>query len=201
MRWVAVVPLNARPLRKSRLGPELTPEQRVGISELLFGHVVACVGRCPEIARAIILSPADPGVSGLEWCPDHGRGLNVELTRLRGELRERAMLVVHADLPFLCPDDLGALIGAAERAGCALAPDRYGKGTTAMALMPDVDFRFAFGPGSFSAHREVVPEAAIVARRGLAHDIDFTEDIVDAMAERAALPVVIADMFATLVPG
>src|SRR3546814_2288363 len=62
------------------------------------------------------------------------------------------MIFIHGDLPLLVPEEIEALIQAAG-GGCALAPDRHGSGTNAIALMAAAPFEFAFGENSLALHR------------------------------------------------
>ncbi len=66
-------------------------------------------------------------------------------------------------------------------ASVAIAPDRLGTGTNGLALAPPGVIGFRFGTGSFAAHRAEAQaagvEPAIVARPGLAFDLDTPEDL------------------------
>ena len=109
--------------------------------------------------------------------PDEGRGLNAELGALVGKLARQPLLVIHADLPLLALEDIAALLTEAE-SGCAIAPDREGGGTNAIALRDPTGFEFAFGPRSFARHLAAGGVGARVVRRtGLAMDIDTPDDL------------------------
>ena len=179
--WVAVVPLNASPARKSRLADALMPPARVAVSEQLFERTLGILGGVPGIARIVVLSPARPEDWNGEWIEDAGAGLNPALEAARAALRGAKLLVVHADLPFLASDDVAALLAAGE-GGCAIAPDRHGTGTNALALAADCGLEFAFGPDSFARHRAQAPDAVVVARAGLGFDLDTPEDLAAARA-------------------
>jgi 2-phospho-L-lactate guanylyltransferase len=111
----------------------------------------------------------------LEWRRDLGRGLNAELAALRDAITG-PLLVVHGDLPLLGVEDVSALLAAAQVAGVALAPDRHGLGTNAVALREGADFGFAFGEGSLARHK-LAPGAVTVSRTGLACDVDTPADL------------------------
>lgn len=198
MKWTAIIPLNAGPLRKSRLSPVLRADQRLAVSEALSAHVLDCARACDRVEEIILLSPSAPD-NGVGWRRDAGRGLNAELGDLRRDLLGRAVMIVHADLPFLRVADLDALADAAADAGCAIACDRHGLGTTALALAPGVTFPLAFGQNSFAAHMAAAPEGAVaIDRPGLGHDIDTMEDIVDALARGCLPDPAIAGLFTSL---
>jgi 2-phospho-L-lactate guanylyltransferase len=181
MNWTALVPLKAAAARKSRLSDSLSGEARFCLSETLFHHLLEVLARSPDVGRVVVLSEARPkGWAGL-WLRDHGGGLNNEVDAAARELGGQNLLVIHADLPAVSPDDIAALISAAGD-GVALAPDRHGAGTNAIALACVSGFRFAFGPGSFMRHRERAASARIVNRPGLALDIDTPADLAAAQA-------------------
>jgi len=152
--------------------------------------VRACLAACRSVGRIILLSPiATPGAS--EWRRDEGRGLNAELTDLRATLGDMPMLVVHGDLPLLVPGDLDALTDAAD-GGCAMAPDRHGSGTNALALRGDFPLAFAFGENSCALHQAGAKgRATLVRRPGLMIDVDTPEDLDAAVAAGMQLPATI----------
>jgi 2-phospho-L-lactate guanylyltransferase len=85
-------------------------------------------------------------------------------------------LVIHADLPLLSVDDIAALL-TGDGASSAIAPDRHGSGTNALALVEPRGFDFAFGPNSFTRHCVAARGARIVTRLGLGLDIDTAADL------------------------
>ncbi|QUT07178.1 2-phospho-L-lactate guanylyltransferase [Sphingobium phenoxybenzoativorans] len=176
MRWTAIVPLKADGQRKTRLAGMLRPEARSMLSLRMFNHVVAVLRDHPRIGRIVLLAcePTDGWDGG--WLADDGRGLNEELDAAR-MATGHATLVVHADLPLLVVEDMDVLLWVAERHGVALAPDRHGVGTNAVAIADMRDFRFKFGPDSFRTHLKQASDYGIVRRVGLAHDVDTQEDL------------------------
>jgi 2-phospho-L-lactate guanylyltransferase len=87
-------------------------------------------------------------------------------------------LVLHSDLPLLTVSDLRTLEESLLRHGKVLAPSADG-GTSAMGAR-GVHYRFRYGPGSFRRHLALYPEAGIVVRLGLLHDVDTYPDLVSA---------------------
>lgn len=174
--WTAIVPLKTAGERKTRLAPALSPPQRDRLARALFDHVIGVLGACPSIGRIGVLSETPVGRANLDWQPDRGLGLNAELQALR---IVGPRLIIHADLPLVAPDDIEALLAAA-RSGGAIAPDRHGTGVNALALDTGVSLEFRFGPGSFARHREQTP-LTVVAREGLALDIDTPDDLAQAV--------------------
>jgi 2-phospho-L-lactate guanylyltransferase len=125
-------------------------------------------------------------VSTTRWLQEDS-DLNADLARARA-LLSAPLLVLNADLPLLTPTALLAFVASAEAYGCALAADRHGAGTNAVALLPGVPFRFAFGPGSLAAHLRSAPRASVVLRTGLACDLDTPADIAHLLASGHPLP-------------
>ena len=68
--------------------------------------------------------------------------------RAAGRAGARWVTVAHGDLPRA--SGLGALLPFD---GVTLVPDRRDDGTNVLRLPAGCDFRFAYGPGSFRAHR------------------------------------------------
>lgn len=186
--WTALVPLKAAGERKSRLASRLSPGARDALSERLFAHVAECLGRVARIGSVVALGGEPPPGWRGRWLTDHGRGLNHELAAASRSLAGAPLLVIHADLPLLAGDDLEALLDAAEQAGAAIVPDRHGRGTNALALMPGQAIAFRFGPDSLAAHATQLARPALVRRQGLTMDLDTPEDLdlLDQLAPEAA---------------
>jgi 2-phospho-L-lactate guanylyltransferase len=172
VNWTAIVPIKEPLARKTRLRP-MDSANRVALTETFLDHVLAAVDGHPDVGKAFILSPV--AREGRNWIEDKRRGLNAELNATR--LGRGAVLVVHADLPLLDGEDISAMLDCAQRFGGALAPDRHGVGTNAIALVAGFPFNFAFGPESRRLHQVQLSPKAVVMRRGLALDIDTPEDL------------------------
>jgi 2-phospho-L-lactate guanylyltransferase len=150
----------------------LSLAERERLSARLFAHVAGVLFDSPGLADVALLSDVCPAGWRGRFLRDEGRGMNAELQAVAGVL-DGPMLVVHADLPFLSVADVEVMIGA----GDAVAPDRHGSGTNALALVNPGGFGFAFGEGSFARHRAAAPAARVVERFGLGFDIDVLEDL------------------------
>lgn len=186
MQWTAIVPIKPLPERKSRLSGCLPAEQRQHLSERMFRHVVGTLLSSPDISSVVVLSKCRPSILGVRWLADGGNGLNPELTRATGLLQrpseqgldEFGQIVVHADLPGLTTRDIRTVLETARRNGVAIAPDRAGTGTNAIAYKGGRPLQFAFGEDSCAAHLAQVPVAGMVTRRvGLEVDVDRPADL------------------------
>lgn len=182
MTWLAVIPLKGGGERKTRLAKRLDAAERRKLSQCLFDHVAGVLRGHPAISEVALLSDVRPGGWGGTFYFDQGRGLNVELSSLVEAVKPALLLVIHADLPLVAPQDIAALLADAGE-GCAIAPDREGGGTNALALRDPSGFEFAFGAGSFARHAKASNGGArIVTRPGLGLDIDTPEDLDAAIA-------------------
>lgn len=171
--WRAIVPVKLGRDGKTRLAARLAASERERLVETMAAHVVAQLAAAATIIETLILSPSPPPFPRVNWLLDRGRGLNPELAAaLDGE----RVVVIHADLPLLSADDVDRLVAAARVHGAAIAPDRAGAGTNALALHTADGFRPRFGEDSFARHRAALPGAAVVERPGLACDVDTLED-------------------------
>jgi len=188
MSWTALIPLNAPAERKSRLAAALDAPQREALAEELYRHVLGAVQAANIFETILTLSPSDaPRDVHAKPALQRASTLNAEIARARS-LLSGPLLVINADLPLLAPPDLIAFVAAAERTGCALASDRHGTGTNAVALLAGVPFQYAFGPSSLATHSRSAPEAEVVRRTGLACDLDTPDDIRHLFDLREPLP-------------
>ena len=185
----AVVPSKAFSRGKSRLASILPPGSRASLSRALLGHVLGVLGRCPldgvlvladgaEVAalanRHGAVALRDPGPEPLGALVDAG----LAAVAARGA---SSALVLMSDLPRLVPHDVLELLDLVDRCDVAVAPDRHGAGTGALALCPPAGLRTCFGHGdSFRRHLLAAQRAglrsAVYCSPGVAFDVDSPED-------------------------
>ncbi|TAL03240.1 MAG: 2-phospho-L-lactate guanylyltransferase [Rhodospirillaceae bacterium] len=185
MTVAALVPFKDLAQAKSRLALVLSQDRRRSLACRMLDHVVNILLGVTDIGTVSILSPAAPESDAkTRWLLDHGRGLNPEIADAVGKLDASRVLIIHADLPQLDGEDIRALVTAARDHDVVIAPDKAGTGTNALLLDPKAGFPFAFGPGSFEAHRRIAAEhkwsLGIVRRPGLSLDIDDPADLAAA---------------------
>lgn len=140
----------------------------------------------------VVISPSRPlaeivDAAGARLVVQRGMGLNEGLDQARSDAvldNIHTLVILHGDLPNLRADDVLTLIRGlpADGAPCvAIAPDRAGTGTNALAIQPPGVINFRFGSGSFAKHAEEVEQAGVpcvaVDRAGLAFDLDTPEDL------------------------
>lgn len=187
----AVVPLRDGSTGKTRLAGPFTADERTALVASLARHVVGTLLAADEVSRVLVVT-GDPDFASRTLAvhprlevvaqPADGRGLNaaVELGRARAVADGAGrVLVVHADLPLLAPDDVAALLAPA--VPVVIATDEAGTGTNALTLdSEEWGFTYRFGAGSARAHLAAAAalglEAAVVRRPGTWTDLDTPED-------------------------
>ena len=183
MLWT-LIPAKSFHLSKRRLEAVLTESERGVLSAALLSHTVR-VAKAAFGAQPVLVIATGPDVT--ETASRAGadqilfpsaEGLNAQLAEAAIHIPEEdAVLVLHADLPLLQPEDLATL--SAEAGSVVIAPDHWGEGTNAL-LQRTPDRFFAFGQGSRARHEH---EAAIrgfsstlVKQAGLSRDLDEASD-------------------------
>jgi len=188
MKTRIIVPHRGLEAAKTRLAAVLDDDERIELARKLLARVLSVVQEaCPDV---VVITPAaslEPIVAaaGARLIVQRGMGLNRGLEQARDEALAdgiETLCVLHGDLPNLTVDDVRALIAAVpELRGVAIAPDRGGTGTNGLAMQPPGAIGFAFGVGSFQAHRSAAETAGlpitIVERPGLAFDLDTPADL------------------------
>lgn len=167
--WTAVLPFKGTSRSKTRLDLPGAPE----LARQWLDHTLQQCALCPRIGSTEVVSLGP--LSGLTPFVQTSPGLNEGLQQWWEARRPGRWLVLLPDLPHLETQDLEALLVACPAGGLALAPDRHGQGTNAMAsdgVLPEL----VFGPNSL-ARFQAQPFAQVVVRRaGLSHDIDTLSD-------------------------
>lgn len=140
-------------------------------------HVLSELGQCNGLDDVAILSTFCPDWWTGSWVPDGGQGPNAEIYGWRQTCSADAILIIHADLPLLTVDAVSQLIDIATVEGIALATDRAGKGSNALAIADGRPFDFRFGPDSRHLHAMQSPAMTVIQCTGLSVDIDTPEDL------------------------
>jgi len=183
-----IVPHRGLAAAKTRLSPVLDDGEREALARRLLVQVLGVAHQaCGDV---VVITPSEalePLVlkAGARLVVQRGLGLNAGLEQARQEAIAdgvTTLVILHGDLPNLTTDDVAALIEALPVAGgVAIAPDRAGSGTNALALRPPDAIAFRFGAGSFDAHLAAAAEAGTalveVHRPGLAFDLDTPADL------------------------
>jgi 2-phospho-L-lactate guanylyltransferase len=179
---VVLVPVKAFHQAKRRLGSALADPERVRLVRAMATHVVSA---CVPLPVAVVCDDedvarwaSDLGASVM-WEP--GQGLNGAVRAGVDRLARAGAVwvtVAHGDMPRA--RGLGAL---PRFDGVTLVPDRRDDGTNVLRLPAASDFRFAYGPGSFRAHRAEATRLGLGVRvlrhPDLAYDVDWPADVAE----------------------
>jgi 2-phospho-L-lactate guanylyltransferase len=177
---VVLVPVKAFNQAKRRLGSSLADGDRVRLVRAMASHVLSA---CAPLPVAVVCDDdtvaqwaTDLGATVL-WEP--GKGLNGAVEAGVARLAATGttwITVAHGDLPRA--EGLGML---APFDGVTLVPDRRDDGTNVLRLPAALPFGFAYGPGSFHAHRAEATRLGVPVRvlrhPGLAYDVDWPDDV------------------------
>lgn len=188
-----VVPVKAFGEAKVRLAGTLEPATRAELARTMAARVLRAARPLPALVvcddEEVRAWAERQGAEAL-WTAELGLNGAVEagVAHLARRGVERAV-VVHADLPLV--SDLGWL---ASFGGVTLVPDRHQDGTNAACVPTGAGFRFAYGPGSFGAHRAEAARLGLAARlvvdERLGWDVDVPADL--AVPAHLQLPVDVA---------
>ena len=187
MSVTAIIPVRSLSDGKTRLAPVLDGAERYTLNARFLVHTLrtagALTGNTVVVTRCLDAREIANASGACSLFETTRGGLNPALqsaskiARARGAAR---ILILPADLPFVCLDDLRALIWHAGRAGAAIAPDQPRDGTNALCLPAGHSFRFRFGIRSFFKHQreaeKVGLEMTVVRRPSLAFDVDWPND-------------------------
>ncbi len=175
-----VVPIKAFGAAKVRLSPALDPATRAELARAMATRVLRAAGPLPTL---VVCDDEEVRAwterQGAEALWTAGLGLNGAVEAGVAHLARRGVaraVVAHADLPLA--RDLRWL---ASFDGVTLVPDRHRDGTNAACVPTDAGFRFAYGAGSFAAHRAEALRIGLAVRlvpdELLGWDLDVAADL------------------------
>lgn len=182
------IPVKPFGVAKQRLHPRLDAPSRSRL-----GREVA--RRTAKVASAagatVVFVTGDSGVR--RWAESHGyptlaesrsnrSGLDGAASAVRDHALDidRPWLVLHADLPLVSVDDIRSLLEPLAVGRPVIAPS-YDGGTAALGANRFIDF--TYGSGSYGRHLRQVPDASVIVRPGLAHDLDTVADLDEIVAQ------------------
>jgi 2-phospho-L-lactate guanylyltransferase len=179
-----VIPLRSFAFGKERLTSALDEAERAAFVASMARGVVAAAGD-----RTVAIVSSAPDV--LAWardldlvCIDDPGDLNgaaragVDWARANGFAR---VVIAHGDLPLVSSFD------AVDRDGDAIAivPDQRHDGTPVISIPTDLEFAFAYGPGSAARHIEAAgANVEVVRDPALAFDVDTPADLSELTARQ-----------------
>jgi 2-phospho-L-lactate guanylyltransferase len=177
---VVLIPVKAFHQAKRRLDQVLSEPERERLVRTMAAHVVAA---CAPLPVAVVCDDEEVATwaaargATVLWEP--GQGLNGAVRAGVGRLAAsgaRWVTIAHGDLPRA--SGLGTL---PPFDGVTLVPDRRDDGTNVLRLPAQCDFCFAYGSGSFRAHRAEATRIGLAVRvvrdPHLAYDVDWPADV------------------------
>jgi 2-phospho-L-lactate/phosphoenolpyruvate guanylyltransferase len=187
----AIVPV--KPLRrgKSRLAGTLTEDERTALNQRLLERTLKVLFTLKELDQVLVVSRDPHALTiarnlGAKTVQEDGQPhLNTALKRATVMAQVHSthgVLVLPADLPLLTSDDVRALIDRAVKPPVVvIAPDRHGKGTNALLMVPAGQIEYDFGEGSFHRHCARATKSGarleVVELHSLGLDLDLPEDL------------------------
>lgn len=217
MRTAAILPVKRFPIAKQRLGESVADSLRADLARAMVGDVLSALRECPAVGATIVVTCESSvataagyiGAIVVEDSTEEGQSAAVSLglTRALEEGFERA-LCIPGDCPTLDPDELTALLatdspttgtdgisanpsfgGGASASEVVIVPDRHGRGTNGLLLVPPDALSPSFGPDSRARHEQLATDAGATWRieqpASLLLDIDTGEDLA-VLRERLA---------------
>ena len=142
---VVLVPSKGLQGAKTRLSSMLSPQQRSLLTTDMLQAVLSAARNCSSVSRVIVVG-AHPDTIDLarqaeaEWmaeAPSHAGDLRAIIDQSIATLREQtsdSLLVLMADLPCVCVQDVNKLVEALQQNDVVLAPDRHRSGTNALGI-------------------------------------------------------------------
>ena len=185
---VAIIPMKALHLAKSRLAGRLAPRQRACLSLNMFKTVVKAALESP-IRRVWVVGggrTVDRTTShlGAKWFDDLGLDLNAALHHYFqvAAASEMAPMYLPADLPFLTAPDVDRLVEVSDFGQkLTLSPAHRDGGTNAMLVPLGCPLRPALGIGSFKRHQDQAKALKLPVgtcdAEGLKFDLDTPDDL------------------------
>jgi len=181
-----LIPCKALDKGKSRLAGCLDAAARHALCKELLARTLHQAARVSDVARIRVVTADEDALDiaarrGIAGLPDRGGGLNAALDSARTLLLaddacRNGILILPIDLPLVTADVIERATAIA--GDVVIGPDEHGSGTnllllrgTAMRILP-----FAFGPGSYPAHKAAARArgltTAIVEDPRIAFDVD-----------------------------
>jgi 2-phospho-L-lactate guanylyltransferase len=166
---VVLIPVKAFHQAKRRLGNSLPEQDRVQLVRSMATHVLTA---CTPLPVAVVCDDEEVA----QWASDLGAAVMWEPGQgLNGAVRAGVRRLVEAGTEWVT------------------VPDRRDDGTNVLRLPARAfDFCFAYGPGSFRAHRAEAMRIGLAVRvvrnPHLAYDVDWPADVDELMRTTASPP-------------
>jgi 2-phospho-L-lactate guanylyltransferase len=191
LKATAVLPVKRFGAAKQRLAADIDDERRAELAAAMLEDVLEAIGAARSVERTIVVTN-EPRAAELATAagaevladPEEGGHSEAALAGISRALQLGAVCAVllPGDCPLLDPRELERLLTGIPDRYVAIAADRHGTGTNALALAPPDAIRPAFGEGSCARHVAAAREAgipfAVEELPSLALDLDTPADVV-----------------------
>ncbi|WP_395245186.1 2-phospho-L-lactate guanylyltransferase [Agromyces sp. MMS24-K17] len=191
--WTIVIPVKSPSLAKTRLAPEVGPDERAALARAFAADTIAAALAARGVGRVLVVGDdatlagdaefvAEPLVRGLGPAIADG----VAAARRHGPA---AVGVLLGDLPALRPDALAAALDAAAGHPLAFVRDADGTGTTLATARAGEPFEPRFGHDSAERHAAAGFAELEASDPGAWPTLRRDVDTAGALAEAALLGV------------
>jgi 2-phospho-L-lactate guanylyltransferase len=191
MKPWAILPVKEMAGAKQRLAPLLSPEERIGLMQVMLRDVLAALSAAQGLI-GIALVTLDPWAEAL--AQEHGARIITEgareghtgaVTAAAAVLQAEgvaSILTLPGDIPAAKPIEIGSLIAAASAPPAfIIAPAHDEQGSNAILMSPPNAIKLRFGEDSYFPHLAAARAAGIATQvlrlPGVAMDIDHPADI------------------------
>lgn len=186
--WTVVVPVKDPARGKSRLS--VAGVDRARLARAIALDTIAAAAACPLVETVVIVGDdgglvlAALDLPGLRFVPEgEARGLDEAVATAAGPYVRTPRAALLGDLPALRPADLAEALELAASVDRSVVADAEGTGSTLVTAAADVEWRSAFGEGSFARHVGLGCVALdIDAGSTLRRDVDTADQLTAAAA-------------------
>ena len=184
----AIVPLKIPSKSKTRLSHRLTRDQRSNLTIAMLVKVLSALREARTVSSVTVVC-ADRKIRSItEKCgatflwEGHRHGLNRALNfALKNLPNDSAVLIIHADLPFLTAKEVDQIVNGAADHPIALVPSKDKTGTNAILMQVPGLIKLAFGKDSFRKHLNLTKKkrvsCSVLRIEGVAFDVDEEDDL------------------------
>lgn len=175
---------------KTRLRPALDDETRESLALLLFDNTLRFLtsehdGPVGVVTRSPLIAERAAARGATVIAEPEGGDINAAATLASAWARRigaDGLLVMHADIPGLVPEELDLLLAEGREANVVIAASHDG-GSNALLLTPPDAVPFLFGPRSADAHEIAAQASRRSVRRlvlkQLSRDVDRPADLAE----------------------
>lgn len=189
----ALVPVKRFSIAKQRLSSVLSPCQRGRLAQAMLHDVLSVLAQIDELAGILVVTSDPEAVKlaaayGAIACRDKfDAGTNLAVRQGLRALQEQgrnavnAVMIVHADVPFLNASEIASVIAALRTSPMVIVPACRDGGANLLAAELPLPIEPCFGTDSFAHHLGAAMaagvEPAILRLEGIGFDIDRGDDL------------------------